>query len=204
MSRRLTGGRVVAGIAAAALLAVATYHVAAAVEVFREVHAARVAEPIHLEVDLSRPGEYVGDFLQTFDQSHGEWIYLQDERDSGPGFVERVRFEGLRGHLVITTMEGEPVLEREIHPGSFDSGLRMTPFPKGEYQLKLTVEQGAPAMASIPHALTASYQLCGMELFPAGVSGLTALGCLLVAGVLIGGVVWGTIKQARTDRQAAD
>ena len=59
------------------------------------------------------------------------------------------------------------------------------PFPEGEYDLTLTVEQGAPALAGVEQRLQARYLLCGLERFPATVSLLLGAGALVIAGIIL-------------------
>jgi hypothetical protein len=212
--RKLPWGRIIAGIVAAAVLVAGISALVSCVELGRDVTAASVAEPIHLEVDLSKPADYAGDFRQTFDQSHVELLYVQTDPPLSFDRGEAI-LKGLRGRLVITTPQGKPVLERDIdersfrlvqvshEPERFLPGLAFTPFPTGEYRLKLSVEQGAPSLASIPHALVARYGLCGTESIPVFLTGFTAIGCLLVAVLLIVGILWITVRKARAASRPA-
>ncbi len=215
MRRKLPWGRIIAGIVAAAGLVGGISALMASIALGRDVRAASVAEPIHLEIDLSKPGEYVGGFRQTFDGSHGELLFVQIDPPLNFYQAEDL-LKGLRGHLAITTPQGETVLEKDIdeqsfgpvqvsyEPERFLPGLWFTPVPKGEYRLELSVEQGAPSLASLPHALVARHRLCGLESIPVFLTGLTAFGCLLVAVLLIAGIVWVTVKKARAARQPRD
>ena len=58
-----------------------------------------------------------------------------------------------------------------------------------------------PALAGVSHALVARYFLCGLEWQIVWCLGLIAFGSFFVAGILLLGVVWVTVRKARAARR---
>ena len=75
---------------------------------------ARVAEPIRLQVDFSRPGEYSGKFEQTCSFSCTETLRI--ETDAPFPLPEQAlnAMEGVIGSIQITDAAGTCVYEREF------------------------------------------------------------------------------------------
>ena len=74
--RRWPWGRIIAGAVAAVILFFAVDFLVSAAECQRFADAAQTAEPIHLKVDLSKPGVYTGEFRHTFTIAHGDYLVI--------------------------------------------------------------------------------------------------------------------------------
>jgi hypothetical protein len=72
---------------------------------------------------------------------------------------------------------------------------------EGDYEMRLTIDRGAPQLAGVPQVLVARYEICGMEYMLAQFIWLIgAAGCSL-AGILIFAIVVVTIvKRRRANR----
>jgi len=194
-------GRMVTGVIAAVFLLVAGSIIAGSVDARRRADVAQVAEPICLEVDLSRPGEYEGGFRHSFTGAHG--TVLQIETDTPLPSPEKIKemFAGLSGHLAIADCNGDVVYKSDYTSddvgcwkaceGQWIPMLGLGRFPTGAYVLRFTVTHGAPGLANIPHTLVARYELCGMEyavpqmmLITGGVSGAIAGLLFLMIGIV--------------------
>ena len=154
---------------------------------------ARVAEPIHLQVDFSTEGEHSG----TFDQSCGfactEMLRIETDAPFPSAEQALAAMEGVVGTVQITDADGTSIYEQEFTSkdfltiaadgiiNGFFPRLRFTPFKTGLYDFRLTVTEGAPALAGVPHALVARYVLCGVEFMATTLAALASLICFVIA-----------------------
>jgi hypothetical protein len=162
----------------------------------RECEAAQVAEPIHLTVDVSKPGEILGEFHQTFRAACSGYLQIVPQSPPSSEKEALALIKGLRGHFSIVGYDRRDVHER----GIAEAGFVALPidkdhwapalerdyfsFDKGVYQIRLVVDHGAPALAGVPHSLVARYGLCGIEYVPAQI--LSLIG---IVGCIIGGII---------------
>ena len=152
------------------------------------------ARPIDIPVDLSKPGTFSGRFIQTCRAAHGEAISLVVAPSATGGTSPADLIRPLRLRCVISDLRGLPVVEQEFRGEAWSASrfgggdtdmISFSPFPEGEYNLTLTIAEGAPALAGMDQRLQARYLLCGLERFPATVSLLLGAGALVVAGIIL-------------------
>jgi len=191
---KLRTGRVVALSIAGVLLIVGVVFLFGYYHYDRQFTEWQDARPIDIPVDLSKPGTFSGRFTQTCRVAHGEGIFLIVAASALGNTSPTELLKSLRFTCVISDPGGRPVVEQKLSSEAW-SGSRLEggdidlisflPFPEGEYDLTLTVEQGAPALAGVEQRLQARYLLCGLERFPATVSLLLGAGALVVAGLIL-------------------
>lgn len=191
---RLRTGRAVAFSIAGVLLIVTIVFLFGYYHYDRQFTQWQDARPIDIPVDLSKPGTFSARFTQTCRVAHGEAIFLIVAASALGDTSPTELLKALRLTCVISDPGGRPVVEQEFSgetwSGSrFEGGdidmISFLPFPEGEYDLTLTVEQGAPALAGVEQRLQARYLLCGLERFPATMSLLFGAGILVVAGIIL-------------------
>ncbi len=115
---------------------------------------------------------------------------------------------GLKGRLWIEGKDREILIDTDFSDVSFGASsgigpqdhalrpaLRIYPFRKGIYTLRLTIESGAPALRDVSQQLVARYELCGLEEIPAVVCAGFAAGCLVLLAITLAVVRWGIRRQ---------
>jgi hypothetical protein len=190
-------GRIVAGAIGAAILFVAVAALVSSHEQRRDADAALIAEPVHLKVDISKPGQFSGEFRQTFRAACTG--YLQIVPESLPSSEKEALslLKGLRGHFSIVSHDGAVAYERGFGSAGFVAipveKDRWVPalergrfsFDKGVYEIRGVVDHGAPALAGVPHSLVARYGLCGLEYVPAQILSLIGIIGCVIAGLIL-------------------
>lgn len=170
---------------------------------------AAAAELLSMPVDFSQPASIDVPFTQTHDMTCQNLIRI-DTAPPYPTFdAAYAAFDGIMGEFEITHQEGKSVYKANFDTGCITAdaahpeaptntpaanehfpAFRFRPPRIGEYRLKLTVTNGAPALAGIPQTLTMRYQLCGIEYMPVAVQNLMAAGWFLIAFVLGVIAIW--------------
>ena len=206
-------GRIIASTIALAILALGVCLLSASRQMRRRVDAARVAEPIRMQVDLSKPGEFVGEFVHTFVNAHYEKVRIETDPPFATPEQAQASIEGLQAQVTFATPEGDVVSERELSADSCSwswvkDGEAVPAFgfhglQTGTYQLKLTIERGAPALADIPQTLVARYGLCGLEYAPPEITRWMSVACFIIAGTIALTIVSAAIGKRRS-RQGAE
>jgi hypothetical protein len=168
-------------------------------DIRRRADAAQSAEPIRIEVDLSQPGTYSGEFVHSFLGAHDEALRIQTEPTFATTEEARASVAGLKGRVTFTTLEGVVAHERELNPewcgsswvthGNAVPAFSFYGLDKGTYRMTLIVEEGAPALAGVPQTLVARYELCGLEYLPAEICVWASIACFLIAGVIVVSIV---------------
>lgn len=148
--------------------------------------------PMAADVDLSLAGTSSVPFCQTCQCSHGEYVYLDQEklkltpenfRDKMDGLTGRIEIKDAIGQLVESTEFNESTL---MNWGDEYILARIPVFEIGEYDAEIHIDSPANNIAQQPQRITAKYQLCGLELMPAYISGAMAIFAFVVA--LISGI----------------
>ncbi len=191
--RKVSLGAIIAAVVAAAFLAGTVRFFNDSRRLEREVQAARKAEPIRLSLDFSKTNTYVGPFRQTFHSSHGEYFRLETGKQYKTEDEIKAGLAGLRGRLRIEDTNGQAVCEQDFTTADFAPPdalgsqedkvvpcLRIHTFKKGDYTLRIEIEQGAPALAGVPQQLVARYGLCGLEMLPPQICLVFSIGCLVL------------------------
>ena len=133
MRTRIPWGRIIAGTLAIVLLGIGVWACWTSCQSRAEANAAATAEPIRLDVDLSKPGEYWGEFHHTFaGGAHGENLGI--EAVSGFAFAEAAAaaIEGIAGSVeIIDPGEDKVVWRSELTP----EHLRVTAHYEGDTPL---------------------------------------------------------------------
>jgi hypothetical protein len=208
--RKRPWGRIVAGAVAALILVIAVNFLFASAQARSRADAARVAEPIRLAVDFSKPNTYMGKLSHTFCNACSDCLEIVTESPfASPEDAMKIA-EGLKGRLTITDSQGTVITERSFGPeirctqvasGRWVPIIEFGYFPEGTYDLKLSIDAGAPLLVSVPHTLVGRYQLCGIEYIPAQILWLLGIGgCSL--SVLIGLVIVVVTVKKRRDSLA--
>jgi len=148
----------------------------------KQVKDAFEAEPVRMKVDISKPGVYSCDLIQSFSRAHTEFFYIESSIKENEGFSNYNDetpsvLAGLKGKIEIKNEQGEIVEEIDIS-GNYRSSYTPQPveeypgwgiwsFKKGKDQLIFTVVEPLKTYEGIEQHLVARYGLCGCELLPA-------------------------------------
>lgn len=163
----------------------------------RHVYQAKKDEPIRLKVNLSEPGTYEGTFLHTHNSPHGQIFYIEtnDVEVSYQNATDMLK--GLQGRILITDDSNSVVFTKDFAASDFSFRdwqnpntpslhlLNSTRIAKGDYNLQLLIEQGAPALADKNHFFVCRYLLCGLELMPVMILRIISIICFVVGVVLL-------------------
>lgn len=202
-------GRIVAGTVAGVILCFGANFFVDSVKLRREADEARIAEPIRLQVDLSKPGVYSGKLHQTFVNAHGNYLHIMLDRPLASRDEAAAIVAGLRGSLSIADMNGTvvcedrfdasriygvPLVDREHWVPAIEFGH----FAKGDYMLKIVIVEGAPRLSGVPHAIVGHYALCGMEYVVSTIAIWLGIACCMVAGVIFLFIVIVSRRKAAT------
>ena len=191
--KRLPWGRIVAGVVGAVALVLGSHFLARYVGFSQAMTGVEVAEPMRLRVDLSRPGEYVGELDQTASFTCKQVLRVETAKPFASSEDARAALAGLSGHLAIKDAGGKVVYETEVNPEAFwvdpagpdfRPGFLFSPIPRGKYKVVLSVQQGAPALNDIRQELVGRYLLCGIERIQAAFLGAAALVSFTVCGAM--------------------
>jgi len=152
------------------------------------------AKPIDIAVDLSGPGEFSGEFRQTWRACHGQTINLHvptnlSSQVSLSNLSDSLEFKcqitDSKGNVVVDDkLAGRPILQ-DGSDNNIIPLLYFRPFDLGTYMLTFTVISGAPQLAGVEQRLVCQYQPCGLELLPAFFCKVLGIACLMVAGIII-------------------
>ncbi len=162
-------------------------------------------QPLELEADLSKAGEYTGTWNQTHDSSFGATIRLVLDREQGEAELDTVRelLEGLRARVRFEDAEGSLVAEAEIKASDISSAELSSSADvvelcyvssgkgrdKGLHNVFLVVESPAEGLRDVKHRLEGSFMICGLEYAAAFVPML--LGVLsTVAGIILAIIIY--------------
>jgi len=199
-------GRIVAGAVAALVLVIAANFLFASAQARSRADAARVAEPIRLAVDFSKPGTYTGKLNHTFCNACSDYLEIITESPLTSRESAMEIAEGLKGHLTIAEPQGTVITEQSFGPKFGCTQVasdRWVPiidfghFPEGVYNLNITVDAGVPRLTGIPHSLVGRYQLCGIEYIPAEILRLLGIGGCSLSALIGLVIVVVTVKKRR-------
>jgi hypothetical protein len=146
----------------------------------REYEQAIVARPMESVIDLSKTGEVVVPFHQTYGGSHGEAIYIDVPLDDEAKQKTAELFAGLSGKIVIRSLDGEEIVSKDISAElvQYRDGKLMLayfePIKRGDYVATIDVARGAAGLADKRQTIHARYHLCGCELLPIWIIGAFA------------------------------
>ncbi len=205
--------RIIFGVIDAVFFCAALYLAIHSFVIYREAtrisESARIAEPIRLDVDFSKPGEYSGSFHHTCGFACARMLRI--ETDTAFASVEKARgaMDGIAGTVQITDDSGTSVYERQFTSKDFppfpDYGanngffpsLRIDWFKTGTYNFRLTVTEGAPALAGVGQALVARYILCSVEFMLPALLGLGSLLCFVIASIVLLAIIIVTRRERK-------
>lgn len=192
--KKLSLGRKIVLVVAGILLLAGIFFLVKAYQYHKQFYEWVEAEPINIEVDMSKPGKYSGQFHQTCAISHGEELLLQLPADKLKEMSPKAVVGPLEFHCSITNEIGEEVVSSETARqinlrDEYKDGaiplLYFHPFENGTYHLVLSVTKSNQHLADVPQRLIARYVLCGLEMMPARVSMIAGIVALLIAGVIM-------------------
>jgi len=205
--------RIVFGVIGAVFFCVAVYLAIHFFVIYREAkrisESARIAEPIRLQVDFSKPGEYTGTFHHTCSWACGRRLRI--ETDTAFASVEKARgaMEGIAGTVRMTDDDGTSVYERQFTSKDFSPtpadganngfypSLQIRWFKTGTYNFRLTVTEGAPALSGVGQALVARYILCGVEFMWLIPVALGSLLCFVIASIILLAIILVTRRERK-------
>jgi len=171
-------------------------------------------EPIRIQVDLSKPGNYTGKFIQTCHIAHGLCLYVETQQKSASEDEALELVKGIKGSFAIIDSNGNNVLTGNFNDSHFATGRRsfstydlndldysvrcdcpvknvpflslFSSFCDGTYTFKLAIYDGAPALANTNHMLVARYSLCGLEILPGALLRLFGFTFIGISIIIIG------------------
>jgi hypothetical protein len=197
--------RIVAGVLASALLCFAILMFFECADTQRRNDEARRTDLIHWKVDLSKQGEYKGEFRHNYGMAHAQYVAIVTEPSLTSSDEAKAILEGLRGSLSVVDSSGGVVYETPFNAEQFDCremreknwlpAVDFGHFDRGRYELRLVVEHGAPRLSGVSQTLVARYFLCGMEQTVVEVMWLFGVGACTIAGILVLVIVTITIKK---------
>lgn len=192
MRARWTLWRIISAVAALCLLGAAAKCFVDAKKLRRQFAEWEKAKPLDAVVDLSTPGEFVAPFRQTCSASHSEAVLLRVPPEALQATTITQLLNGLSARLEILRRSDTTVVESasaglswggDTIDGAFPI-FSVSPFEKGEYDARLTVTAGAPALKGIPQRLEGRYLLCGMEAMPAAIADILGIAASAVGGLV--------------------
>jgi hypothetical protein len=149
----------------------------------RKFHAWQSAVSTRMPLNLREPGWYVGAYTQTCSSAHGTALELQTGVTNADSALEN-----LAGVVVIRDKQAVEVLRESFAGRDIGSSwlrgqvevpaLRLGRFPCGQYQMEVTITQGAKDLTTTNHLIVGRYILCGLERMPFAI--LSILGWLLM------------------------
>ena len=170
----------------------------------REFHQWQTAEPVRFSLDLRAPGKYVAPYKQTCGSAHGTALELQ----TGITNAEEA-LAVLRGVAVIRDTGGQEVIREEFDGKDLGwasrignlqvPAVRLGRFGCGNYNLELTITEGATGLTTTNHTLVGRYILCGLERMPAAI--MSIAGWLLLFLASLCAVI--TFRYLRRRKQAS-
>jgi hypothetical protein len=168
------------------------------------------AKPIDVTVDLSAPGQSTAPFHQTCSSSHSEAVLLRVPTNLLQTTTVTQLLAGLNAELEIIGQGAATPIESaraELTWGQDTIGgaipiFFVSPFRKGDYQARLTVTSGAPALKGVPQRLEGHYLLCGIEAMPAMIGNILGL-VSTIAGGLTGIIVLCLVARGRRRSELA-
>jgi hypothetical protein len=186
-------GRIVAGIVAVAAFSGAVACFVAGSRYQAKLDAAHMAEPIRLAVDLSKPGTFAGKLNHTFSDALDNCLAIVTESTQPSPESAQALAKGLSGRITLYGPQGDLVAKKSFGPelgcfswntGSWTPIIDLGHFAEGVYDLKVTVDSGAPRLAGVPQWLVGRYVLCGIEGIPVEIYRfLGIVGCLLSGSI---------------------
>jgi len=205
---KLPIGRTIACVFTAILLAVGAVSLRESYRKNVEVTQWHQARPIDIPVDLSKTGEFSGEFVQTCQISHDEALCLLVPQEVLASTRPANLLDDLRFTCQIVDQSGKQKISGKFQ-GSLPSDrlldgaiqiVSLSRFNNGVYKLTLTVTQGASALRGVEQRLIARYKLCGLEELPSVIALIISIVCFAVAAftmLIVALVTW----QKRTRRQ---
>lgn len=151
------------------------------------------AKPIDTAVDFSSPGEFVAPFHQTCSSSHSEIIALRIPSAVVEGTTITQLLQGAQARIEVYRKGDTKALETADldHSWTGDSldgafpVFFVSPFSQGEYEARLMVTAGAPAMRGVPQQLEGRYLLCGLEAMPAEIAKFGGIVFSVIGGLIV-------------------
>lgn len=131
----------------------------------------------NMPVDLSRPGEFEGDFVHTylFADGYGCNVELVLPQSKLTASDPQTLVEGLKGNISILDSEGKEML-RDPNYGDFPNVRYITPtdvvtlhdhvridMPRGKYKFIMSVKSGAKSLEGVDQNIRMSYRQWGVE-----------------------------------------
>ncbi|HEU5124371.1 MAG TPA: hypothetical protein VFW05_09940 [Verrucomicrobiae bacterium] len=215
MSARWTLWRYISAGVAICLLALAVKCFIDARAFRRQFAEWETAKPIDTAVDFSTLGEFVAPFHQTCSSSHSEVIALRIPSATIEGTTITQLLQGAQARIEVyrkgdTNAVETADLDLSWTGDSLDGAFPVffvAPFRQGEYEARLTVTAGAPALRGVAQRLEGRYLLCGLEAMPAEIAKIGGIGLSVVGGliavVLLYRVTRAPVRSGRSQQDAA-
>ncbi len=172
-------------------------------------HRALTARPMEVVIDLSQPGVTTVPFHQTYSSSHGEELYLDTDLDRESLREPEDLFQDFTGNIAIRDSNGNETISADINDETIHTRngqimlASFLPFRRGEYSATIRIDSGASNFAGTKQIIYARYQLCGLEQFPALISGAFAIGAGCIAFFGAASVLPGLVKYGLWHDQSA-
>jgi Ca2+/Na+ antiporter len=208
MKRRISIGTTIILALAVIFVCAGVFFLIESYKYVRQVHQWDGDESIRLQVDLSKPGSYSGEFVKTCNTSLGEYLYVETRQEFASKDEALELVKGIKGTISVTDSSGESVVDYDFTDTDFVEqrivseclapGLRIRGvLSKGKYALNLTVVQPSPALSNVNHALVGRNLFCGCIFIPAAIGILAGIVCIGVSIILIIVVVILVVKRRK-------
>ncbi|MHC4213893.1 MAG: hypothetical protein ACYSWP_11025 [Planctomycetota bacterium] len=174
------------------LLAAGVFFLIVTFNIFKDFKHLFDIRQVDIEADLSKPGEFACDFIQTRKSHLGQtvFLYIPSDNLSPDNLLESLEFE-----CKITDPNGNIVIDSNMagrsrwHNRSYDISIPLmsllNPLEPGDYRFTFTVTKGAPKLNGLEQRIVCKHLLCGCMILPAVFTFCLAIGSFLSAGIII-------------------
>jgi hypothetical protein len=162
------------------------------------------AEPLRMDVDLSKPGRYEGSYHQTYRRAHAGSLIVHLGPAPAGAAADTQPAGNFDGHVELFDAGGKCVFQDDLPTDALKMLLtedlageptyqvfHIPPaLPIGSYKFVLDVRRPAPALAGRKQTVIARYAVCELEMMPAFLAGAASVvfglpGVILALALLV-------------------
>jgi hypothetical protein len=207
-------GRIVAWVVASLLLVASAYCLVQSVLLAKTVNRAMEAEPLRMDVDLSKPGRYEGSYHQTYRRAHAGSLIVHLGPAPAGAAADTQPAGNFDGHVELFDAGGKCVFQDDLPTDALKMLLtedlageptyqvfRIPPaLPIGSYKFVLDVRRPAPALARRKQTVIARYAVCELEMMPAFLAGAASVVFGLTGGIVALVLLVGKARRRRAQK----